>query len=110
MTNTKVIYIQDDRTSGTTVQFCYSEDMQMIDNWMDAVYGEDRGEVFHGHWEQNHPTKAKGVRNLQTAKLNIEEFIGMCNTLEYTVIRVRNKLHWGDEFKNSCLRLEESKD
>jgi hypothetical protein len=103
MTDTKIIYIQDDRRDCTTIQFCYSEDMQPIDNWIEAVYGEDKEDVFHDHWQQLTPITFTGIRNLETTKLSVDDFICMCNTLDYVVKRVKNELTNGGGFKISCL-------
>lgn len=100
----KIIYIQDDRTEEVDVQFCYSEHMGMIDRWAASVLGQDP-EAFNGHWERDHPESAWGVRNLDTSELKLSDFIDMCETLEYTVKRVRNTLTSGDEFKSSCIKM-----
>lgn len=101
MTDTKIIYIQDDHSIGVEVQFCYSKDMQMIDNWFDAAYGENHEKVFNKHWEQG-PSKVIGIRNLNTTELSVEDFISMCNTLDYVVKRIKNEVTKGDSFKVSC--------
>ena len=103
MIDTKIIYIQDDRSSGTAVQFCYSKDMQMIDNWFDAAYGENHEKVFNKRWEQG-PSKVIGIRNLNTTGLSVEDFISMCNTLDYVVKRIKNEVTKGNDFKASCLK------
>lgn len=102
MTDTKIIYIQDDRSFNVEVQFYYSKDMQMIDNWIDATYGDDQEDVFHSNWECDHPETSTGVRNLQTTELKVDDFISMCNTLDYVVKRVKNEVIKGDCFKVSC--------
>lgn len=103
MTDTKIIYIQDDCRVDIDVQFCYSKDMQMIDNWIDTAYGDEQKYVFKSDWERDHPEIAWGVRNLDTSELKLNDFIGMCNTLGYVVKRVKNEVVRGDDFKTSCL-------
>lgn len=103
MTNTKVIYIQDDRREETEVQFCYSKDMQAIDNFIYTTYGEV-DTLFSRHWEQKYPDKGKGIRNLRITRLDVDEFISMCNLLGYTVKRVNNEITSGINFKSSCLQ------
>lgn len=100
----KIIYIQDDRSYGVHVQFCYSQDMQMLDRWATSVYGE-YNETFHNTWEREYPDSAMGVRNLRTSDLKLEDFISMCETLGYTVKRVINQLFKGDSFKESCIKM-----
>jgi hypothetical protein len=102
MTDTKIIYIQDDHTIDVGVQFCYSEHMSMIDRWAASLLGEDP-DAFHCGWERDHPEIAWGVRNLDTSELKLNDFIGMCNTLGYVVKRVKNEVLRGDDFKTSCL-------
>lgn len=104
MTDTKIIYIQDDHSIDVDVQFCYSEHMSMIDRWAASVLGEDP-DAFHCGWERDHPEIAWGVRNLDTSELKLNDFIGICETLGYTVKRVRNTLTSGDEFKDSCIKM-----
>ena len=104
MTNTKIIYIQDDCNANVEVQFCYSKDMEMIDNWIDTVYGDEQEDVFHSNWERDHPETTVGVRNLNTTELSVDDFISMCNTLDYVVKRVKNEITKGDSFKASCLK------
>lgn len=99
----KIIYIQDDRTAGTVVQFCYSEDMEMLDRWIESSYGEGV-EVFHSRWESV-GVRCNGIRNLKTRVVPLLDFISMCETLGYIVKRVCNELTRGNEFKDSCIKM-----
>ena len=103
MTDTKIIYIQDDRRFNVEVQFCYSKDMQMIDNWIDATYGDKQEYVFNKGWEQG-LSKVIGIRNLRVTELSVDDFISMCNTLGYVVKRVKNEVVLSGDFKVSCLK------
>lgn len=99
----KIIYIQDDRTAGTVVQFCYSEDMEMLDRWIESSYGEGV-EVFHSRWESI-GVGCNGIRNLKTSVVPLLDFISMCETLGYIVKRVKNDLYKGDQYKISCMEM-----
>lgn len=99
----KIIYIQDDCTVGTAIQFCLSKDMEMLDRWVESLYGSC-AEVFHDRWE-TYGKGLTGIRNLKISAIPLPDFISMCETLGYTVKRVKNELYKGDSFMASCIEM-----